>query len=36
MEPLELVARVKSALRERALKDGRVPLRAIMFDAAAP
>jgi SAM-dependent methyltransferase len=36
MEPLELVARVESALRERALKDGRAPLRAIMFDAAAP
>ena len=35
LEPLDLVAPVESALRERALKDGRAPLRAIMFDAEA-
>lgn len=34
LEPLELVAPMESALGERALKDGRAPMRAILFDAA--
>ncbi len=34
-DPMELIAPVESALRERALEDGCAPLRAILFDAAA-
>ena len=35
LDPLELVAPVKSVLRERALEVGCAPLRAILFDAEA-
>jgi hypothetical protein len=34
LEPQTVIAEVESALRERALKDGCAPLRAILFDAA--
>jgi SAM-dependent methyltransferase len=35
-DPLALVAAVEAALRQHALEDGHAPLRAIVFDAAAP